>query len=312
MLNSIKNKEHNSKPKPLELDQQKTKDGGIFGYSKGFFIIQLSFLIFLTSWQILHGIFPSLEMILILSILMLVWRAQHRALLRDLLPFLILLISFQSLRDFADNLSTVDVHVTDLISYEKLLFSGIIPSHYLQTTLTDLPYSPAIGVIASIFYMSHFVVPVIVAMILWRKNRSLYWNFITGLLILSYLGFVTYVFYPAAPPWWATKYGFLTDQPVYILSYSMPEAIQAAGPNPVAAMPSLHMAYPTYIMSFCIYVWGRKLSWLIILPLGVAFSTVYLGHHYVIDLIAGAVYALVILGLLILWKKIYSRFRKTE
>jgi len=301
-----------SKPEIIGNDQKPPKDMGILGYGKGFFILQLSFLFFLTFWQILHGIFPSLEMILILLILMLIWRAQHRALLRDLLPFLILLISFQGLRDFADNLSTVDIHVTDLIFYEKFLFSGVIPAYYLQTNLTNLPYSQVIGVIASIFYMSHFVVPIIVAMILWRKNKSLYWNFITGLLILSYLGFITYVFYPAAPPWWATQYGFLIDQPVYVLSYSMPAAIQVAGPNPVAAMPSLHMAYSTYIIAFCMYVWGKRMSWLIIIPLGVAFATMFLGHHYVIDLIAGVVYALVVLALILLWKKYYSQFKKNS
>jgi hypothetical protein len=231
----------------------------IFGYSKGFFVIQISFLVFLSLWQISHRIFPSIEVMLLLVILMLVWKAQHRELLRDLLPFFILLLSFQSLRGFADDLHLADIHIGELIGYEKSLFSGVVPAHFLQSVVPDLPFSNIIGILSGIFYMSHFVVPVIIAMILWRQDKPRYWHFITGLIILSYLGFLTYIFYPAAPPWWATKYGYLIDQPVHLLVYTIPTGIEIAGPNPVAAMPSLHMAYPTYIVLYCIYTWGKNL-----------------------------------------------------
>jgi membrane-associated phospholipid phosphatase len=67
----------------------------------------------------------------------------------------------------------------------------------------------------------------------------------------------------------------------------------ASGANPVAAMPSLHAAYPTYIALVAMRVWGKKGIPVIALPAGVMFATFYLGHHYVIDALAGAVYALV-------------------
>jgi len=40
-----------------------------------------------------------------------------------------------------------------------------------------------------------------------------------------------------------------------------------------------------------ITVWGRKGIPVILLPLGVIFAIVYLGHHYVIDALAGMFYA---------------------
>ena len=65
-------------------------------------------------------------------------------------------------------------------------------------------------------------------------------------------------------------------------------------PNPIAAMPSLHVAFPMYIALSFIELNRGPARWAALLyPLAVTFSVVYLGHHYVIDCIAGVAYALV-------------------
>jgi membrane-associated phospholipid phosphatase len=59
-------------------------------------------------------------------------------------------------------------------------------------------------------------------------------------------------------------------------------------------MPSLHMAYPTYLAFYIIYIW-RRWGWIsLLLPIAIGFSTIILGHHYVIDLIFGVLYAAVV------------------
>lgn len=254
-------------------------------------MMQIAFLLGLSLFYIFNGVFPSLDMLIALSIAALIWRSQNRALLVDLLPFFILLLTFQSLRSFADDLTPASIHITDLIAYEKALFNGVIPAAYFQKTLTNLAITPFLSTFFNVFYMSHFLVPVIMAIVLWYRRKEQYWYFIIGLILLTYAGFVTYFLYPAAPPWWATKYGYLLDQPVTLSTFAYPTLVEFAGPNPVAAMPSLHMAYPTYIYLFCLFVWGKKAAWLIFLPIFVGLSTLYLGHHYVIDLIAGIGYA---------------------
>jgi membrane-associated phospholipid phosphatase len=249
----------------------------------------------------IRGVAPTIEILLALVIALLIWRAQHRALLLDLIPFLLLLLSFQALRSFADNYSPADIHILDLIGYEKALFGGTIPAYFVQSTIIGKPFAPLIEIPSSLFYMSHFVVPLIVAIILWYRKRSTYWPFVIGLVLLSYAGFITYLLYPAAPPWWATKYGYLVDQPVILTAYAFPTLVEFAGPNPVAAMPSLHMAWPTYITLFCIYVWGRKIAWMLILPLGVGFSTLLLGHHYVVDLFFGILFGVFFFMVVYTW-----------
>ncbi len=260
---------------------------------KAILLLQIGFLLLLSLVYSYYRIFPTVEIVLGLTLAMLVWRAQHRRLALDLLPFFILLFSFQALRSFADNLTPLRIHITDLIGYEKALFGGVIPAHYLQTHLASQPVNLLIGPVCSMLYMSHFVIPVSLAIILWYRHKSYFHPFLIGLIALSYAGFFTYILYPAAPPWWATLYGYLPDQPVNMSTFAFPTLVEWAGPNHTAAMPSLHMAWPVYIALFCVFTWGKKVAWVFALPLCVGFATVYLGHHYVVDLLAGTVYALV-------------------
>ena len=59
-----------------------------------------------------------------------------------------------------------------------------------------------------------------------------------------------------------------------------------------AAFPSLHIAYAT-LFSFFMFKIGRRYG-LVSLPIafGVYFSTVYLGQHYLVDLLGGTAYAM--------------------
>jgi membrane-associated phospholipid phosphatase len=59
-------------------------------------------------------------------------------------------------------------------------------------------------------------------------------------------------------------------------------------PNPVAAMPSLHQA-----ITFMLFWFARRHSWwlgslALFYSLAMAFSLVYTGEHYVIDILVGS------------------------
>ena len=57
--------------------------------------------------------------------------------------------------------------------------------------------------------------------------------------------------------------------------------------NPVAAFPSLHSAYPLLAFLFARTRWPRASLILLVWAAAIWFSVVYLGHHYVIDVVAG-------------------------
>ena len=62
-------------------------------------------------------------------------------------------------------------------------------------------------------------------------------------------------------------------------------------PNLYAAFPSMHSAMPWLVFLFAFKIWRWKALPVAILPVGTWFSAVYLGEHYVIDVLGGIVYA---------------------
>jgi membrane-associated phospholipid phosphatase len=264
--------------------------------------VQIGVLVVIVLAMMALGVFyPSTEMALAFLVILAVINPQVRVFVIDIAPFILLLFSYDTLRNFADNFALTDVHVTSLIHTERSLFGGALPGYWIQQHLWNKPYTPLLDTVANTLYLSHFLTPLVVSAALWRRRRSEYWAFAFGLLALSYAAFVTFVLFPAAPPWWATRHGFLYGTPITLNHFVVSERIVSAGPNPVAAMPSLHTAYPTYIALVCLAVWGRKAWPIIFLPMAVAFSTFYLGHHWIIDAFGGATYALVSFCTVFLW-----------
>lgn len=240
---------------------------------------------------VVTGTFPSTELIAAAFITVFVATSKGRSFLIEFAPFLLLLITYKWLRNFADDLTTTQINIENLIDWEKALFGGTMPGAFIQTHLWGHSYTPILDFMTNTLYLSHFLSPLILAVLLWQKNRAQYWAYAIGLVALSYAAFATYIFFPAAPPWWATHYGYLVDQPITLDHFVVSAESLVNGANPVAAMPSLHTAYPTFIALVALDTWGKKAIPVIALPLGVAFSTFYLGHHYVIDALAGAFYA---------------------
>lgn len=246
-------------------------------------------------------VYPSTKLGFIVVIVLAVINPRLRGFGFDFMPFMVLLLTYNEMRRFADEFVYTEINIVNLIRWEKALFGGTLPGYWLQDNLWGHFYTPAIDVMANFFYLSHFITPVILAGLLWWARRSEYWAFMIGLVTLSFAAFATYLLFPAAPPWWATSHGYLRSTPISLAKFVVDERVVSAGPNPVAAMPSLHIGYPTYLALVAITVWGKRALPVILLPLALLFSAVYLGHHYIIDGIAGAVYALIVYGAVFRW-----------
>jgi membrane-associated phospholipid phosphatase len=101
---------------------------------------------------------------------------------------------------------------------------------------------------------------------------------------------------PTAPPWWSSEQG-LTKEPVRRIMFEVGEPLwgrywgalyKALGGNPWAAMPSLHFATSIAAATSLAEASPEEgaVGWGYALTLG--FGLVYLGEHYVTDLLAGA------------------------
>jgi len=278
-----------------------------FQYQRTIFTLQIGMIMVMSLLFLSKGVMPGIDLLGLALLTIFLWWARDRTSLLNFAPFLMLILTYESVRILALVPGISSLHVTDLIVLEESISGGVVPSHVLQSALSAQPYTWILDIVANGFYMTHFISAIALGLLLWLKRRDQYWPYLLGLTVLSYAAFLTYVLFPAAPPWWASMYGYLRGQPVD-LSHSLlsPGYIMATG-NPVASMPSLHTAYPFYIFFYCAYLWGKKALSVLILPLGVAISSIYLGHHYIIDILAGILYAIVAFLSTIWW--IRSRFK---
>lgn len=243
-----------------------------------------------------HPSFPTPDKILIFLVLVFMSFGQAKELIKRLAPFVLILIVYESLRGLVPSLNK-HVHYSFMPSFDIYLFSGL-PTKILQNWLWhgavrwyDFAFFLA--------YMLHFVLPIGLAILIWKYKTKFYWRYITSYILLSFAGFLTYLIYPAAPPWLASQNG--TIEPITRISsfvwerlgiHDFPSIYNRISPNPVAAVPSLHAAYATLLSLFIFKLFGKKWGILfLIYPFLIFAGTVYQGEHYVFDVILGIVYA---------------------
>ncbi len=236
------------------------------------------------------------ELIFIAPLFILWLQNKINLFIKDWLPFLLIWLIYDFFRGIVDNFNYVNVRIKELIGLESAIF-GFIPTLKLQEFIYQ-GYATWFDYLMLIFYSSHFYFPVLAAFYIWQKSRPLFAKFVAGFMLLNLMGFITFLLFPSAPPWLASKLGYLPGV-VHIL----PEVLgirtytlfyNLIDPNIIAAMPSLHSAWPLFIALFLIYYFRhRYIYFILVLPPGVWLSVVYFGEHYVIDVLLGVVYALI-------------------
>ena len=153
--------------------------------------------------------------------------------------------------------------------------------------------SQATTLIATVFYGLHVFLIIIAMVLFWFKDKRVYRGYTYSLVATSYLALLTFVAFPTAPPWLSGS-----AQNLLGAGYKeLPSALQelqrvflSGESDLVAAFPSLHAAYATLFTVF-MFKLGRKYG-LVSLPVtgGVYFSIIYLGQHYLADLLGGIAY----------------------
>lgn len=252
----------------------------------------------LTGGQMLVlGVGPGLDLVLVLAAAGFVGFGRDLPIVRDWGPFLLLLVAWEGMRTVANAFGSA-VQSDAMIAIERALFGGSLPTLELQRTLfNETPGWHDVGL--TLLYVSHFVFPVAFAFLVWRAHRATYYRFVATLIVVSFASFFTFLLMPVAPPRFASIFGAAI--PVVDVMAAVSRSIDWPQPawmyqnlvgNPVAAFPSMHAGYAFLVLLFLRERSGRlALGWLGV-TVAIWFATVYLGHHYVVDVIGGAAYAL--------------------
>jgi hypothetical protein len=221
--------------------------------------------------------------------------------LRDWVPVLVGIIAYGVTVMAVPRLG-VPVHYWPQIDADRALGFGTLPTTWLQ----DHFYGGGTGaleIFSLAMYLSHFIAPLLLAFLLWAVwNGRGFHDLLFGVLAVSILGDITFLAAPTAPPWLAAEHGLIPPiHPVirdtlYDLHLNAAAARKgdASSYNIVAAVPSLHVAWPVV----CLLVIRKHQlpRWLfaaqLILGLAIVFAVVYTGEHYLIDAVVGVFYAL--------------------
>ena len=123
--------------------------------------------------------------------------------IRDWLPFALVLIAYDLSRGAADLIGRPTLWYWQ-IDADRWLFFGTVPTVWLQERL-KLPHPPWWEIVISSVYMSFFVLPYVVAAVLWLRNRDEWKSFVKLFVALSFTALVIYALLPAAPPWAAAR-----------------------------------------------------------------------------------------------------------
>jgi len=204
---------------------------------------------------------------------------------------------FARLRALADQ-TGIPVKFRYPIDFDHWLFPGSDPVVWLQRHLGQGSRLDLLDFLLVGVYASYFVVPPAIALILWLRRSRDFVPYALSIIVTLYLGLVINFLVPTAPPWMAAKYGYLpplTRLVASVLNHFIPGIFNAgdtvAGPNDVAAMPSLHFAV---ICIIAFYVTTRLRYGFVIgvgYILAMSFALIYLGEHYLSDVLVGFIVA---------------------
>jgi membrane-associated phospholipid phosphatase len=186
---------------------------------------------------------------------------------------------------------------------DRLLGLGHVPSVWLQHEL-DAAHNGPMAVWTACAYASHYYFPIMLGLYVWWRHRDDgFFDLIYGYLAALALATIVFVLAPTAPPWLAAQRGLMP--PLHdvvktgLLDLHLNTLADHKGDPHLyltrAAFPSVHAAWPMVSLLVVLrYRLPRPAVALVLLQLvSVWFAIVYGGEHYLSDVIAGALVAVV-------------------
>lgn len=243
------------------------------------------------------------------------YNLRSRQFLRTFLPCILTGALYDSFRFFLRPLIAGHIHVAGPYVVDRAWFGvdgGTLNEVFLHH------HWAIVDLVAGFAYLIYVAEYLVLAMVLFFRGVHVRAHtFARGFLVVNLMGFITYLVYPAAPPWYVTAHGFGSAQVdvapsaggglrfdellgTHVFQNAYGHSIEVFG-----ALPSLHVAYP--VLAMLLVLRTQALEWArwpaIVYALIMCFSAVYLQHHYVIDVLLGTVYAVLTAAIVLRWER---------
>jgi membrane-associated phospholipid phosphatase len=204
---------------------------------------------------------------------------------RDWLP-LVVMISGYSWMGAVMDLTPVQSADATLAGIDRAMF-GVDPVAALQAIIT-----PALSEYLAFAYSFYAVLfPLVFGALAVSGNRPAFRETSFAVCLGLALSYVSYTLVPARGPVLSQQFEVPLD--LYFVG-SIKEALMDASRITFDCFPSMHTALSLVFLA-AIYRHARRLFWVLLPVVGVIpFACVYLRYHYVIDVLAGAVFALML------------------
>jgi membrane-associated phospholipid phosphatase len=207
--------------------------------------------------------------------------------LRDVLPFGYSLAIYTNLHDTVHFVNPHDIQ-DKLIRIDQWLF-GVQPSLWAERLV-----HPWLTEILSFCYMIFFLLAPVVALTLYfQKRKAEFRETLVTVILCFYFGYLLYIIFPAVSPSIALKNMYTLHFDGTPIADAALKMVRILPSDARDAFPSLHTAVTLLALVFA-FKYVRWQFW-VLLPccVGLLLSTVYLRQHYVIDLLAGVVLAII-------------------
>ena len=269
-------------------------------YDKAILISSVAFLGFISFYIILHRVFFTPDQFYVIALIFALIIGQAKSFIWDWTPVLLLILSYEYLRGLIPKVNT-HIHYHLMPRFDTFLF-GKIPTVFLQQHLYTPGHLHWYDYFSVGLYLAHFVVPLIIAFIFWLTDRPYFREFVMTMIALSYLTFLTYLVFPAAPPWLASQMGIIP--PIthitgialghYLNYVNVPSVYRFFGDNATAAVPSLHAEFPAMSALYVSKKYPKLAPLMVAYVFSLWFAVMYMGEHYFFDIVIGTLYVFII------------------
>lgn len=244
----------------------------------------------LTEWHVLAVCLASLFLVLALMI----WLARHepqftkvKKVALNFYPAFTVTVIFEALGSLLPAFKFLNRDEL-LILADRALF-GQDPTVWLERFV-----SPGLTDLLYLAYASYHILPVTLAIILWKKDEAICRQFVFSVSLAFFVNYAGYFLVPAQGPRFTLAHRQNIALEVTPVSQAVKETMNLLEHPKFDAFPSAHAMATVFCLIFS-FAHSRRLFYLV-LPLAalIVVSTVYCRYHYVVDVIAGALLAAIL------------------